>query len=312
MTAEAPKAETPKSPTFRDQRSPATPGLRALLGRLRSRLTDLGPRVASSLILIVTAVATLHLGSTIFVLVWLAATLRIHLEWQRLIGGEKPYRRLLVGALALVLAAALAGSHLPLAVLVIVCAALVAGIGDPAGFRLWAAAGVVYAGSLIISLCMLRLSFPLGVRAIAWLFAVVWGTDVVAYFAGRLIGGPKFMPRISPSKTWSGTLTGIFGGACLGTLFLAIMAGATGTLNPAPLAVFFVLGFITAAVAQAGDLFESWTKRQFGAKDSGGLIPGHGGLMDRLDGFIAAAVLIALLAAATGVPAGAEGPFNWI
>ena len=107
-------------------------------------------------------------------------------------------------------------------------------------------------------------------------------------------------------------MTGVFGGACLGTLFLAIMAAATGMPNPAPLVVLFVLGFITAAIAQAGDLFESWAKRQFGAKDSGQLIPGHGGLMDRLDGFIAAAVWIALLGVATGLPAGSEGPFNWI
>jgi phosphatidate cytidylyltransferase len=301
------------------QRSPPDPRLaaatqiRALLRRLRTRLADLGPRAASSLILIAGALVTLQLDSMIFVIVWLAAALRIHWEWQRLIGGGAPRRRLAVGAAALIAAAILAGaSNLPLAVGVIVVAAIVAGIRDSGGFRIWAAAGVVYAGSLVISICMLRLALPLGVRAIAWLFAVVWGTDVVAYFAGRLIGGPKFLPEISPSKTWSGTLTGIFGGACLGTAFLAIMEKVTAWPNPAPLAALFLLGLVTAMVSQAGDLFESWAKRQFGAKDSGGLIPGHGGLMDRLDGFIAAAAWVALLGIASGLAVAAQGLFRWI
>jgi len=305
--------EAPKATSLFDPGTPLAARLRAWLVRVRTRLADLGPRAASSLILIIAALATLQVGGVVFVLVWLAAALRIHWEWQRLIGGDQPRRRLAVGALALIAAAFLAGAgNLPLAVVVIVLAAIVAGIGDTGGFRLWAAAGVVYAGALIISLCMLLISLPLGVRAIAWLFAVVWGTDVVAYFAGRLIGGPKFLPAISPSKTWSGTLTGVFGGALLGTLFLWLMAKTTGTPNPEPLVVLFVLGLATAMVAQAGDLFESWAKRQFGAKDSGGLIPGHGGLMDRLDGFIAAAVFMALLGVASGLPVAAGRLFHWI
>jgi phosphatidate cytidylyltransferase len=292
------------------QGSPVHDGIQAFRRRVQARLTDLGPRAASSLILIVGALASLQLDAMIFVLIWLAAALRIHWEWQRLIGGDQPRRRLAVGALALIGAAYLVGAgNVPEAIGVIIVAAIVAGLGDTGGFRLWAAAGVVYAGSLVISLCMLRLSLPLGVRAIAWLFAVVWGTDVVAYFAGRLIGGPKFLPQISPSKTWSGTVTGVVGGALLGTVFLLIVAQTTGTQNPVPVAALFLLGLATALVAQAGDLFESWAKRQFGAKDSGALIPGHGGLMDRLDGFIAAALFMALLGVASVI---AEKLFHWI
>jgi phosphatidate cytidylyltransferase len=306
-------SRAPEPASSDDSHRAAGAGVAAVLRRLRTQLTDLGPRAASSLILIVGALATLQLGSMIFVIVWLAAALRIHWEWQRLIGGDKPRLRLAVGAFALIAAAVLAhASNLPLAIGIIVVAAIVAGVRDSGGFRIWAAAGVVYAGSLIISLCMLRLALPFGVRAIAWLFAVVWGTDIVAYFAGRLIGGPKFLPEISPSKTWSGTLTGVFGGACLGTAFLAIMAGVTANPNPAPLLALFVLGLVTAMVAQAGDLFESWAKRQFGAKDSGALIPGHGGLMDRLDGFIAAAAWMALLGLASGFVFAAEGLFRWM
>lgn len=307
-------AETPDSASLFDPTRPLPVRLQAGLRRVQSRLTDLGPRVASSLILIFGALASLVLGPVIFLMIWLAAALRIHWEWQRLIGGGHRNRRVAVGALALVAATALiaATGSLQLAIAILLLAAVVAGIGDAGGFRLWAAAGIVYAGSLIISLGMLRLSLPFGVRAIAWLFAVVWGTDVVAYFAGRLVGGPKFLPRISPSKTWSGTLTGIFGGAALGTLFLGSTAGLSGGPSTVSLAALFLLGIAVAMIAQAGDLFESWAKRRFGVKDSGGLIPGHGGMMDRLDGFIAAAAFLALLGWIGGIPSAAQSLFSWI
>jgi phosphatidate cytidylyltransferase len=156
------------------------------------------------------------------------------------------------------------------------------------------------------------MSFPFGFYAIGWLFAVVWGNDVVAYFAGRLLGGPKFLPQISPSKTWAGTVLGIIGGALIGSLIVGVLAWITRQEIPAPLYAPFLLGLVTAAVAQGGDLFESWMKRRFGAKDSSNFIPGHGGLMDRLDGFIAAAVWAAFLGALRGFPSAAEGLFHWM
>src|SRR5579885_2386414 len=121
-----------------------------------------------------------------------------------------------------------------------------------------------------------------GGRAIVWLFAIVWGTDVFAYFGGRLIGGPKLWPHISPGKTWSGTLTGIFAGAILG-----VAAASIGLSPPPQIIPIFFLGLVAAALSQAGDIFESSFKRRFGVKDSSRLIPGHGGFMDRLDAFIA-------------------------
>jgi len=280
---------------------------------LLDRLTDLGPRVLAAFILAVGAIVSLVSGGVVFLLVWLAAALVVPLEWQRLIGGSQPSLRIMVGSLAIVVAAILANANsIHFALLVLGLGALASAYLADEGRRGWSAAGIFYAGCLIVAVLALRLSFPFGPRAIGWLFAVVWGTDVVAYFAGRLIGGPRFVPQISPSKTWAGTLCGMVGGACLGSLFLILAAHVSQLETPAPLFVLFVLGLITSAVAQGGDLFESWTKRCFGAKDSGALIPGHGGLMDRLDGFIAAAIWVTIIGIMHGYPSPAEGLFHWM
>ncbi len=152
----------------------------------------------------------------------------------------------------------------------------------------------------------LRDSFPYGARSILWLFATVWATDCFAYFGGRLIGGPKLWPRISPSKTWSGTLTGVgLGGA----------VGATVALYGLPhsaILPILVISFVAAGLSQAGDAFESALKRHFGVKDSSWLIPGHGGVMDRLDGFVAAAVFALGLGIVRDMPSIAGGLFYWV
>ncbi len=125
--------------------------------------------------------------------------------------------------------------------------------------------------------------------------------------AGRLIGGPKLAPRISPGKTWSGFLVGVSCGAAFGAVVAHVWPNAQAPLGPV-----FVLGLAAGALAQAGDLFESWVKRRFGVKDSSRLIPGHGGVMDRIDGFIAAAIFAALFGLWRGVPpSAAAGLFYW-
>jgi len=137
------------------------------------------------------------------------------------------------------------------------------------------------------------------------LFAIVWTTDIVAYFLGRMIGGPKLLPRVSPKKTWSGAISGL-AAAVLAAVAVAKVAGLSGLSSIALVAA--ILSF----VAQAGDLFESQLKRRFGAKDSSHLIPGHGGLMDRLDGFVFAAVVAALIGILRGgVEAPARGLLVW-
>jgi phosphatidate cytidylyltransferase len=121
----------------------------------------------------------------------------------------------------------------------------------------------------------------------------VWGTDIAAYFSGRAIGGPKLMPAVSPNKTWSGALGGALGGILAG---LVVVKGAGLGITPA----LAILAFALSAVAQAGDLLESAIKRHFGAKDSSALIPGHGGAMDRLDGFLTAAAAAVMVGLARG------------
>jgi phosphatidate cytidylyltransferase len=273
----------------------------------RYHLGDLWLRAFSALILIAAAILTLNVGGALFVAFWLLGALAVHWEWQRMIGAPLPWGRLFGGGLALCLAAALYRfGQGELAFLTLSLAAAFCAWAAGPGYRLWAAGGVFYAGGLLLSTVALRHAPFFGACAIGWLFAVVWGTDVFAYFGGRLIGGKKLCPRISPGKTWSGFLVGVFCGAALG----AVVAHVWRDVN-APLMPLFVLGLVAGALAQGGDLFESWVKRQFHVKDSSRLIPGHGGFMDRLDGFIAAAIFAALFGLWRGLPSAAAGLFFW-
>jgi len=292
MADPAPKERVDGAPTRR-----SGPG--RILG------ADLRARVGAAIALMVGALATAWAGGYWFSAFWLIAALVVHWEWQRLIGGPNQGLRVLCGSAALVVAAPLAINDAvfwAIAALLIGAAgaALASGARPP---RLMPGAGVLYAGAMLVSVCLLRASRPGGLDAIVWLFAVVWGTDVMAFFGGRLVGGPKLWPRLSPAKTWSGFGIGILCGAAAGLL----AAPAANSI-----AALFCFGLATGAVAQGGDLLESALKRRFGGKDSSGLIPGHGGLMDRLDGFTAAAISTAFVGAARyGIVNMAAGVFQW-
>lgn len=268
---------------------------------------DLGPRVLSAVVLVAAAALTLYLGGDVFALFWLAAAFAVNWEWQGLVGGERRVARVIAGGAAVAAAAALARGGLAgiAALETLVLAAVAAGLAGPER-RLWAAGGVIYAGALAFSVCLLRDSLDFGLLAIAWLFAVVWGTDIFAYFGGRLIGGPKLWPRVSAGKTWSGTIAGVVSGALLGLAAVYFGAGAAVVSVKV-----FVVGLAAAAISQIGDLFESAVKRRFGVKDSSQLIPGHGGVMDRLDGFIFASAFAAALGLLRGDPSVAAGLFFW-
>ncbi len=261
------------------------------------RWSDLLPRALSAIVLVALALGTAKLGGAAFELFWLLW------EWQRLIGPHDAFRRVVTGAVSLLLAVALAvagwaGWAVLAVALGMVGAAALAGPGR----RMMAACGILYAASLALAVTWLRLSAS-GLVAILWLFAVVWGTDVMAYFGGRLIGGPKLWPRLSPSKTWSGFVVGVTSGGLLG---LAVAPAGSRAL------MVVLVGIAAGVLAQAGDILESAIKRRYGVKDTSRLIPGHGGAMDRLDGFLTAAVFaLGLGAARAGLDAAGVGLFNW-
>ena len=251
----------------------------------RRCLADLLPRVLSAIVLMAVALVSVWQGGLVFDLIWLGAALAVGCEWQNLIAAPNPRLRFFLVALGLVASAYFAGkAWFGTACSILGGCGLALALAAGRGRRIWAFAGIIYAGLLLVSAAVLHGSSEYGARSIVWLFATVWGTDVFAYFGGRLIGGAKLWPKISPSKTWSGTLTGVFAGASLGAV-----TGAYGLGEPWRALPLFALGLAAAAVSQGGDIFESWVKRRFGTKDSSGFIPGHGGFMDRLDGFIAAA-----------------------
>jgi phosphatidate cytidylyltransferase len=168
----------------------------------------------------------------------------------------------------------------------------------------WMAAGFAYAAVIAIVPPWVREHPRLGIVAILWMFAVVWFTDIAAYFSGRALGGPKLWPAVSPKKTWSGFLGGL-AAAILAGAAVAVIASGFGWKPPVSLTVVVLVSAVASILSQLGDLGESALKRRFGAKDSGRLIPGHGGVMDRLDGFWAVAALMGVaLAGAHGVRGG--------
>jgi len=273
----------------------------------KHRLADLLPRVLSSLVLMSAALLSVWLGGTAFLVIWIVGASAVGYEWQHLIGAQREGLRVVLALLAIAVAAMVTTQDGILAAVAFLLlagtlAALVAGEAR----RLWAFAGIAYAGALIVAVVALQASPAYGTRAIVWLFATVWGTDVFAYFGGRLIGGPKLWPKVSPSKTWSGTLSGVIAGAVFGAVI-----GASWLGSPLPFLPIFLLGLVTAMVSQAGDVFESCIKRHYGVKDSSILIPGHGGFMDRLDGFVAAAAFATVVGDCRGMSSIAEGLFVW-
>jgi phosphatidate cytidylyltransferase len=264
-----------------------------------SRGGELALRVCSALVLVPIAIGTAYLGGWPFAVFWGLAAMGVLWEWISLVARSDHRTVLMTGGASLALAVALvATGHLLAAVIVLAISTLGVAALAPAKWRTWIAAGVPYAGALGVAPVVLRSDSEDGFLAVIFLFAIVWTTDVVAYFSGRAIGGPKLMAQVSPKKTWSGAIGGTLA-AVIVAFVLAKMMALSGLFAIAMLAV------VLSICAQGGDLFESFLKRRFGAKDSGHLIPGHGGLMDRLDGFITASVVAALVGLLRG---GFEAP----
>ena len=263
------------------------------------RSSELVLRVCSALVLVPLAIGTAYLGGWAFALFWGAAAIGVLWEWISLVAPSEERSMLLIGGAALALAVALSGmGHALAAIVVLAMGALGVAALTLAPRRAWIAGAVVYAGALAVAPIVLRLDEEDGFLAVIFLFAIVWMTDIGAYFAGRALGGPKLVPQVSPNKTWAGAVGGL----------LAAILAAVAVAKLAALSAIFPLAVLALALsvfAQAGDLFESFLKRRFHAKDSSHLIPGHGGLMDRLDGFVTASVAAALIGLLRG---GFEAP----
>lgn len=243
------------------------------------RVSELALRTASSVVLIAAALAAAYVGGLFFAAFWILAGVAVGVEWAWLIAGDPHSRRWTARVVAATLG--VAGAALSLSIYLYVApltAALVllAGAGAaalvarPAYF---AAVAVPYGAAVFAGAMLLRRDPQDGLLAVLWLFAVVWSTDIAAFFAGRALGGPKLAPRLWPVAA---------------------------------------VALVTSVVSQFGDLLESGVKRAYGAKDSSKLIPGHGGLMDRLDGFLFAATVAAAVGVARGgFEAAGGGLLRW-
>lgn len=267
---------------------------------------NLSLRIVSSAVMAPVAIAVAYVGGWPFVLFWTIAAIGVLYEWMRLVARPVDRHAFLTGVGTIVASAMLMAINRPIiAVLIIALGALGAAVVASIRRPVWLAAGVAYTGLLVSAPLYLREDAGYGFIVMIMLFAIVWATDIVGYFVGRAVGGPKLAPVISPKKTWSGAIAGAVA-AIAGAMAVASVFG----LQPAlPLAI---LALLLSACSQAGDLLESKIKRMFDAKDAGSLIPGHGGLMDRLDGFWAAAVAAALIGAwRGGLDAPAKGLVVW-
>jgi len=229
------------------------------------------------------------------VLVVVAGMVMVH-EWSRVIDGRGITRDSLLHGAVVLVTAGLALAGYPLLGLVVI------GLGTLAAVRLaterhhaaqWPLLGTPYVALPVLSLIWLRQDAVNGARHVIWLLGVVWVTDTAAFFAGRALGGPKLAPGISPNKTWSGLVGGVIAAGLWG-LAVSVM---TADIAALPLVAFSAA---LGAWSQVGDLAESALKRRFGLKDSGTIIPGHGGLLDRVDGLLFAAPVAALWLVLTG------------
>ena len=243
-------------------------------------------RVAAASVLAPTAIAIAYAGGWLWTALVTLAAIGLYVEWLMVVGATRDRRVVASGVAALAIAGiCLAAGRIDAALV-----ALVLGFAAVAILsmerRHWAAAGFIYAAAAEIASVLVRLDRLDGFAALILILLVVWVTDIGGYFAGRGIGGPKLWPRVSPKKTWAGAIGGFVASLVVGAGFAMLGLGKTGPI--------LLLCATLSIASQLGDLLESAVKRRFGVKDSSHLIPGHGGLMDRLDGFVAAVVMAAI------------------
>lgn len=266
----------------------------------RRSWADLGPRLVSAAILVPVAVLALFLGGLLFSVVAGVAFAGAYREFDAMISGRKDawpgpvlVGLLVVGAIACPIGGA--GATIVIMVAGLLLAAAVRGQG-----MAWRLGGLFYLSIVILGALLIRGSGDAGFAASAFLVAVVWLTDSAAFFTGRQVGGAKMSPDISPSKTWSGALGGLAIGTAAGMVVWLLFTSS-------PWWIGVLLAVCVSLVGQLGDLAESAVKRRFRIKDSGDIIPGHGGLMDRLDSLALSALLMVIVGIVHGGLANVSG-----
>jgi phosphatidate cytidylyltransferase len=268
------------------------------------RHSNLLMRVLAALVLAPIAIAAAYAGGLYWLTLACLAAAGLFCEWQLLVGGA---RNAVIGTglfVLVMIAAALNLHDVGAAVYCIPAGMLAIGAFALAEVRFWAAGGIVYAGAALLASILIRQDRELGFDALMFVLLIVWITDILGYFAGRGIGGPKLWVRVSPNKTWAGAIGGVVGSVVFALIFGSFGYGHVGSLA--------ALAIVLSITSQLGDLGESALKRHFGVKDSSHLIPGHGGLLDRLDGFVTAVVAAALIGAVrSGTDAVGHGLLIW-
>jgi phosphatidate cytidylyltransferase len=243
-------------------------------------------RVVAALVLAPLTIAIAYAGGWLWTALVTLTSIGLYVEWLTIVGTARERRVVASGVVAL----AIAGLFLAIGWIDVSFLALAVGLAAVAlsspERRHWNAAGFGYAAAAEIASVLVRLDQAHGFVALILILLVVWVTDIGGYFAGRGIGGPKLWPRVSPKKTWAGAVGGFAASLVIALGFAAYGFGKSGPL--------LLLGSALSVASQFGDLFESAVKRRFGVKDSSHIIPGHGGLLDRLDGLVAAVVVAAI------------------
>ncbi len=249
--------------------------------------SNLQLRMIASVAMIAVATVALMMGGIVFWLLGVLAALFMMAEWSMLQGVDRATKRTAQFALSVPLAL-----MAPASLIIVVRDFFTLGLLAGATFfvviitrRLRLALGVIYCGLPVLALMVIRRQDD-GILYTLWALSLVWACDIGAFFTGRTLGGPKLAPVISPNKTWSGLIGGI--------VLASLVAAALHYSYALPLRLALATP-ILAALAQGGDLYESWLKRVAGVKDSGNILPGHGGVMDRLDGLVPVAPVAALL-----------------
>jgi phosphatidate cytidylyltransferase len=255
-------------------------------------MSELQTRALSGVVMIAVALADLWFGGVAFWALCAALAILMMIEWSQMAKASRlqtGFGALLTVALMLYGSMLIVVPTTPALISTIEISGFAAILLAVVSFRARLGAGLLYAVLPAAALVFIRQQPEHGLMLALWTLVIVWATDTGAYFAGRTIGGPKLAPQISPNKTWAG----LFGG-----MVAAAIAGA-GIASTAQLpSLFWIAAAPFAVAAQAGDMFESWLKRRSGVKDSGKLLPGHGGVLDRLDGLVPVALLVAACVAA--------------